>query len=164
MLKCIAAKIVPMARSQRKACARIVALSEPWKTLRERIDFSKSTALNKAYVYLQDGEVGGFIIFTPEPIFARGGYIRAVAVAPAVRRHGIGKRLLTFAETVIARRSQNVYLCVSSFNRRGQRFYQSLGYKRVGRIPDLIARGTSEHIYWKCLRPSAAKNRRTQRP
>ena len=163
-MKRIVAKIVPMARSQRKACARIVARSEPWKTLRERIDFSKSTGLHKTYVYLQDGEVGGFIIFTPEPVFARGGYIRAVAVAPAMRRHGIGKRLLAFAETVIARRSQNVYLCVSSFNRRGQKFYRSLGYTRIGRIPDLIARGTSEHIYWKCLRPRATKNRRIQRP
>ena len=153
-----------MTRSHRKACARIVALSEPWKTLRERLDVSKTMAFSKAYVYLKDGEIAGFIIFTPEPVFARGGYIRAVAVAPAMRRHGIGKKLLTFAETIIARRSPNAYLCVSSFNRRGQLFYRSQGYTRVGRVPDLIARGASEYIYWKCLRPSSRKNRRIQRP
>ncbi len=153
-----------MTLSHREACARIVAVSDPWKTLHERIEFSKSIALNQAYVFIQDGEIAGFIIFTSEPVFARGGYIRAVAVAPAMRRHGIGKKLLTFAETVIARRSPNVYLCVSSFNRRGQMFYRSLGYLRVGRLPDLIARGASEYIYWKCLRPLPLKNRRIHRP
>jgi ribosomal protein S18 acetylase RimI-like enzyme len=163
-LKRIVAKIVPMTRSLTEACARIVAVSEPWKTLHERINFSKYMALNQAYVYIREGETAGFIIFTPEPVFARGGYIRAVAVAPAMRRHGIGEKLLMFAETVIARRSPHVYLCVSSFNRRGQMFYRSLGYTRVGRLPDLIVRGTSEYIYWKRLRPLPLKNRSIQRP
>jgi ribosomal protein S18 acetylase RimI-like enzyme len=161
LLKRIDAKIVPMTRSHRKTCARIVALSEPWKTLRESIDFSKSFAFDGSYVCLHEGKIAGFIIFTPEPVFARGGYIRAVAVAPAMRRQGIGKKLLAFAEAIIARRSPNAYLCVSSFNRRGQMFYRSLGYTRVGRLPDLITRGASEYIYWKRLRPSPIKNRRT---
>ncbi|HTP04737.1 MAG TPA: GNAT family N-acetyltransferase [Nitrospirota bacterium] len=135
-------------------------MSEPWKTLRERIDFSKYIALKQAYVYIKDGETVGFIIFTPEPVFARGGYIRAVAVDPVMRRRGVGEKLLAFAETVIARRSPHVYLCVSSFNRRGQMFYRSLGYKRVGTLPDLLVRGASEYIYWKRLRPLPQKNRR----
>ncbi|HUI67711.1 MAG TPA: GNAT family N-acetyltransferase [Nitrospirota bacterium] len=152
-----------MMRSHSEACSAIVAVSEPWKTLRERIDFSKYMALNQAYVYLKEGEPAGFIIFTPDPVFARGGYIRAVAVDPVMRRHGIGEKLLAFAETVIARRSPNAYLCVSSFNRRGQMFYRSLGYTRVGSLPDLIVQGASEYIYWKRLRPLPLKNRRIHR-
>ena len=159
-MKRIAAEIVPMTRSHSETCSGIVAMSEPWKTLRERIDFSKYIALKQAYVYIKDGETVGFIIFTPEPVFARGGYIRAVAVDPVMRRHGVGEKLLAFAETVIARRSPHVYLCVSSFNRRGQMFYRSLGYKRVGTLPDLLVRGASEYIYWKRLRPLPQKNRR----
>jgi len=159
-LKRIAAEIVPMTRSHSETCSGIVAMSEPWKTLRERIDFSKYIALKQAYVYIKDGETVGFIIFTPEPVFARGGYIRAVAVDPVMRRRGVGEKLLAFAETVIARRSPHVYLCVSSFNRRGQMFYRSLGYKRVGTLPDLLVRGASEYIYWKRLRPLPQKNRR----
>jgi len=159
-LKRIAAEIVPMTRSHSETCSGIVAVSEPWKTLRERIDFSKYIALKQAYVYIKDGETAGFIIFTPEPVFARGGYIRAVAVDPVMRRRGVGEKLLAFAETVIARRSPHVYLCVSSFNRRGQMFYRSLGYKRVGTLPDLLVRGASEYIYWKRLRPLPQKNRR----
>lgn len=159
-MKRIAAEIVPMTRSHSETCSGIVAVSEPWKTLRERIDFSKYIALKQAYVYIKDGETVGFIIFTPEPVFARGGYIRAVAVDPVMRRRGVGEKLLAFAETVIARRSPHVYLCVSSFNRRGQMFYRSLGYKRVGTLPDLLVRGASEYIYWKRLRPLPQKNRR----
>jgi len=162
-LKRTVAEIVPMMRSHSEACSAIVAVSEPWKTLRERIDFSKYMALNQAYVYLKEGEPAGFIIFTPDPVFARGGYIRAVAVDPVMRRHGIGEKLLAFAETVIARRSPNAYLCVSSFNRRGQMFYRSLGYTRVGSLPDLIVQGASEYIYWKRLRPLPLKNRRIHR-
>jgi ribosomal protein S18 acetylase RimI-like enzyme len=162
-LKRIVAEIVPMTRSHSETCSGIVAVSEPWKTLRERIDFSTYLALKQAYVYIQDGEAAGFIIFTPEQVFARGGYIRAVAVAPLMRRHGIGEKLLAFAETIIARRSPNAYLCVSSFNRRGQMFYRSLGYTRVGSLPDLIVRGASEYIYWKRLRPLPLKNRRMHR-
>jgi ribosomal protein S18 acetylase RimI-like enzyme len=152
-----------MTRSHSESCSRIVAVSEPWKTLRERVDFSKYIALNQAYVCIQEGETAGFIIFTPEPVFARGGYIRAVAVAPIMRRHGIGEKLLAFAETMIARRASHAYLCVSSFNRRGQMFYRSLGYTRVGSLPDLVMRGASEYIYWKRLQPLPPKNRRTHR-
>ena len=162
-MKRIIAEIVPMTRSHSETCSRIVAVSEPWKTLHERIDFSKYMALKQAYVYIQGGETAGFIIFTPEPVFARGGYIRAVAVAPLMRRLGIGEKLLSFAETMIARRASHAYLCVSSFNRRGQMFYRSLGYRRVGSLPDLIVRGASEYIYWKRLRPLPLKNRRIHR-
>lgn len=162
-MKRIVAEIVPMTRFHSESCSGIVAVSEPWKTLRERIDFSKYIALNQAYVCIQKGETAGFIIFTPEPVFARGGYIRAVAVSPIVRRHGIGEKLLAFAETMIARQASHAYLCVSSFNRRGQMFYRSLGYTRVGSLPDLVMRGASEYIYWKRLRPLPLKNRRIHR-
>lgn len=143
--------IVFMKRSHIQACDAIVSVSEPWKTLRERIDFSKYISLKQAYVCLSGGRPAGFIIFTPDPVFARGGYIRAVGVAPAMRRQGIGTRLLGFAESKTARRSPNLYLCVSSFNRQGMNFYKECGYIRVGKIPGLIHPDASEHILWKQL-------------
>ncbi len=68
-----------------------------------------------------------------------------------MRRRGIGRRLLSFAEKVIAKKSPNIYLCVSSFNRRAQAFYKDAGYRKVGRIPGLILQDASEYIYWKRL-------------
>jgi ribosomal protein S18 acetylase RimI-like enzyme len=144
-------RIVPMRRSHIRACAEIAASSEPWKTLGETVDFARYLSLKQAYVCLVQSEPGGFIIFTPEPVFARGGYLRAIGVAPHLRRSGIGSKLMSFAENRTARRAPNFYLCVSSFNRKAQAFYRDLGYTRVGRIPGLISPKTAEYIYWKNL-------------
>ncbi len=146
---------MPMRRSHIKACNAITAASEPWNTLQERVDFLKYLALKQAYVCTIGDAPAGFILFTPEPVFARGGYVRAVGVDPAMRRQGVGGRLLAFAETRIARKCPNVYLCVSSFNRRGQSFYKSLGYTRVGKLPGLIVPDASEYIFWKKLKTSS---------
>jgi ribosomal protein S18 acetylase RimI-like enzyme len=138
-----------MKRSHIQACNAITGASEPWKTLNERIDFLKFISLKQAYVCMINKEPAGFILFTPEPVFARGGYIRAVGVAPEIRRRGIGRKLLAFAERIMARRCGNSYLCVSSFNRRAAAFYKANGYTRVGKLPGLIKPGAAEYIYWK---------------
>ena len=150
------ARIVPMSRVHIPACAEIVSSSDPWKRLGERLDFvsllSGERPDLKSYVCVVDKKAVGFIVFTPDPVFARGGYLRAIGVAPSLRRLGIGNRLLAYAEKTTARRSSNFYLCVSSFNRRAQVFYKKLGYLRVGKVPDLLVQGSSEYIYWKRLR------------
>ena len=140
-----------MKRVHIPACQEITAVSEPWKSLKEHIDFTRYIGLNQTNVYLYEGRVAGFIIFNPEPVFARGGYLRAIGVALDIRRQGIGKKLMAFAEEITARRSQNLYLCVSSFNRKAQSFYKKIGYKKVGEIPGLIMPGAKEFIYWKRL-------------
>lgn len=154
-------KIVPLTSSHRKACDVIVAGSEPWKSLGEGLDFTPHIAARHAFVCMVGNDPAGFVIFTPEPVFARGGYLRALAVAPDMRRLGLGKALLSFAEERIARKAANLYLCVSSFNRQAQAFYTSRGYAKVGAIPDLIQCGASEFIYRKQLKksPCSAKKR-----
>jgi ribosomal-protein-alanine N-acetyltransferase len=146
-----AGRIIPMRPLHIPACDEIAALSEPWKSLREGIDFARYISLKQAYVCVIGRETAGFVIFTAEPVFARGGYLRAIGVTPARRGQGMGRRLMSFAETATARRSPNLYLCVSSFNRKAQRFYKGIGYTRVGVVPGLIAPGASEYIYWKRL-------------
>jgi len=152
-----------MTHSHRRVCDAITAASAPWKTLNERIDFLKYITLKQAYVCIRGDELAGFIIFTPEPVFARGGYLRAIGVLPSMRGQGIGGKLLSFAEKETARCSHNLYLCVSSFNRQGQAFYKEQGYARAGKLADLIIPGSSEYIYWKRLRPLSRKTRRTPR-
>jgi ribosomal-protein-alanine N-acetyltransferase len=147
--------IVPMRRPHIRSCDAIVVSSEPWKTLNERIDFPKYITLKQAFVCMLGDEPAGFIIFSPEPVFARGGYIRAVGVASDHRGRGIGRKLLAAAERVMARQCANSYLCVSSFNRKAAAFYKANGYTRVGKLPGLIKSGAAEYIYWKKL----AKNR-----
>jgi len=152
-------RIVPMRNFHITGCEDIVAGSEPWKTLHEGVDFSSFISSKQAYVCTRGMEPVGFIVFTPEPVFARGGYIRAVGVSPSMRRSGIGARLLSYAEHSMAKHCQNSYLCVSSFNRQGQKFYRSQGYQRVGKVPGLILPHASEYIYWKKLNVPKNKHR-----
>ncbi len=149
-------KIVPMNRSHIRACRSIVSASEPWKRLQESVNFRAFPKDNRtgtmAYVCVCRSETVGFVLFIPEPVFARGGYLRALGVAPGFRGKGIGKKLLLFAEQKTARRSLHLFLCVSSFNRAGQRFYKKLGYCKAGSLPDIIRPGIAEFIYWKRLK------------
>ncbi len=152
-----AVRIAPMRRVHVPACDAITRGSDPWKTLGERIDFTAHIARNESYVCLVDGTPAGFVVFTRGPVFARGGYLRAIGVAPDFRRRGLGARLLAFAERATVRQAENLFLCVSSFNRRAQAFYRSRGYVRAGALPGLITPTTTEYIYWKRLKRSGRK-------
>ncbi len=157
-----------MTCSHLKACEDIVAASEPWKTLGEHIDFANTLSrenrpYDRAYVCIVKNKAVGFVIFTPQPVFARGGYIRSIGVAPSLRRLGIGRKLLSFAEKFVAGRSPNVYLCVSSFNKRAQAFYRDSGYTKVGKLQDFILAGASEYIYWKRLIPRAGERKKQRK-
>ena len=145
-------RIVMMKRGDIPTCNNIIAVLEPWKTLNEGIDFARSIKIKQAHVCMEGEEIGGFVIFTPEPVFARGGYLRAIGVSPSMQGKGIGRKLMSFAEKATARRAPNLYLCVSSFNRQAQTFYKSLGYTKIGKIPDLILPGKSEYVYRKQLK------------
>ena len=147
--------IIPMKRGHIKACDDIVAASEPWKTLREKVDFKQAITRGQAFACIRrEGgtiEVVGFILFTAEPVFARGGYLRAIGVAPSLRGQGIGGKLMAFAEKAISRRSDYCYLCVSSFNGEARRLYERRGYAAVGELKDYIIAGASETIMQKRL-------------
>ncbi len=149
--------IVSLKRSHLRSCNAIVSRSEPWKTLREKVDLlpylgSRSASRSLAYVCLVKGSVAGFLLFTPEPVFARGGYLRAIAVAPRFRGQGIGRALLEFAERKTAARSSNLFLCVSDFNLSARAFYKSCGFRKAGSLPGLIRPSSTELILWKRLR------------
>ena len=157
-------KIRPLTRADIRACAAILSSSDPWKRLGEGYDFRRLLSGNRSgarsYVMTIEEKTAGFIVFNPRPVFARGGYLRAIGVESSMRKQGIGSQLMKFAEGITARHSPNFYLCVSSFNRKAQAFYRGLGYRRIGKIPDLIIQGASELVYWKRLPRLTSKSRR----
>jgi ribosomal protein S18 acetylase RimI-like enzyme len=155
-MKRAACRIVPLRSGHVPACREIVDESDPWKRLKESIDFR--TALRdksmRTFVCLLDTDVAGFILFLPGPVFARGGYLRAIGVSPRFRGQGVGTALLSHAEKIASQRASHFFLCVSSFNRTGQAFYKRCGYRKVGSLPGFITPGASELIYWKPLKNS----------
>jgi ribosomal protein S18 acetylase RimI-like enzyme len=140
------------------ACARIMAASEPWITLRRDFDESLDIlrdASREVYVALSDdvNEVVGFVIVNMRGAFI--GYLQSVAVREDWRGRGLGSRLVAFAERRIFREAPNVFICASSFNERAKGLYERLGYQVVGELRDYVVRGHSEWLLRKSVAPIA---------
>ena len=139
-----------------RACARIMAASEPWITL-QRDDQSSLAIirdpLREVYVAVSAGspDIFGFVIIVMHGAFV--GYIQSVAVREDWRGRGLGTRLIAFAESRIFRETPNVFICASSFNERARALYARLGYEAVGELRDYVVRGESELLMRKSLGP-----------
>jgi ribosomal-protein-alanine N-acetyltransferase len=140
-----------------RACAEIMATSEPWiklgRTRDRALEILADRDAQETYVAVHEGAVVGFVILVLKGAFV--GYIRTVAVRADWRSRGLGRRLIGFAEERIFRESPNVFLCVSSFNPRARSLYERLGYEAVGELRDYIVRGHSEWLMRKSLGPHA---------
>ena len=140
-------------------CAREMSNSEPWLTLQgtyENAIKALTDATREVFVALLNDAVCGFIVVNMIGPFR--GYIQVVCVFPDCRDQGVGRRLIHFAEERIFRDSPNVFLCVSSFNTNAQRFYEQLGYKRIGEIENYVVEGHSEFLMRKTIGPHVGYN------
>jgi ribosomal protein S18 acetylase RimI-like enzyme len=143
-------------QDEAEQCARLMADSEPWRTLGRDYGTSLhivSDPVKEVYVAYVGAETGaaGFLILNMTGAFV--GYIQTVCVAPQWRGHGLGAILISFAEERIFRETPNVFMCVSSFNIDAQRLYERLGYQRVGELTDYIVAGYSEILLRKTIAP-----------
>lgn len=141
-------------RNEARACAQIMSTSEPWITLQRNFAESLKILLHprrEIYVAALKTEIIGFIILQLEGTFT--GYIQTIAVKEGWRNHGIGSALLAFAEDKIFSIKPNVFLCVSSFNKKAQRLYRRLGYEKIGVIRNFIVNGHDEVLLRKTIGP-----------
>jgi ribosomal protein S18 acetylase RimI-like enzyme len=77
-------------------------------------------------------------------------YIASIGVSPDAQGQGIGSQLMQFTEQHFRDRS-HLFLLVSSFNSRAQRFYHRHGYECIGELTNYIVAGHSELIFHKRL-------------
>jgi ribosomal-protein-alanine N-acetyltransferase len=143
-------------RDEAEACARMMAASEPWITLRR--DAGSALAIvtdpgRESYGAFLGTALAGFVILVMHGAFV--GYIQSVCVAPGLRGQGLGRRLMAFAEERILRETPNVFLNVASFNPDARRLYERLGYEVVGELRDYIVPGHSEILMRKTTGPLA---------
>ena len=140
--------------AEARYCAGFLVASDPWVTLGltfEQVLERLTDPTREIHVAAVDKEIAGVLILFLDGVLK--GYIQTIAVQPDWRSHGIGKRLMSFAEERIFRISPNVFLCVSSFNLDAQKFYEQLGYQRVGELADFVTLGHSEILMRKTRGP-----------
>ena len=148
-------------RDDVEACARIMATSEPWITLQRTFEALVPVVgdVQKEVHLVRDAAgVAAFIILDMRGPMA--GYIQTIAVRADRRGSGLGAAILSAVESLVYRRSPNVFLCVSSFNARAQAFYARLGYERIGLWRDYVIAGSDEILMRKTIGPIRAFRRR----
>jgi ribosomal protein S18 acetylase RimI-like enzyme len=147
--------IRPLAtREEAEACARMMAGTDPWITLRLGYDACLRVVLDETreqYVAHDGDRLAGVLILNVKGSFV--GYIQTVCAAPEHRGKGVGTALVAFAEERIFRDHKNVFICVSDFNPGARRLYERLGYRLVGELTDYLVAGRSELLLRKTRGP-----------
>ena len=149
-----------MKPEDRDAVVRLLAESDPWKTLRYTSDdwdriFDPIPQGRDAYVAESDGRVAGIAMVRQK--FLLGDYLELLGVADWARGKGLGGRLLGHIESVVFARTKNLFACVSDFNQPARDFYKKHGYKEIGPMPNFLIPGSAEMLLRKSLGP--ARNR-----
>src|SRR6185437_4354039 len=89
-------------KDEAEQCARLMASSEPWRTLGRDYDTSLRIVTDPVkevyalYVGAETDAIAGFLILNMTGAFV--GYIQTVSVAPEWRGRGLGAILIRFAE------------------------------------------------------------------
>jgi len=99
-------------------------------------------------VAVSDGAVIGFSWVVDKGAFERSAYLRLMAVRDGARGAGIGRALMTSLEADLLV-STDLVLLVTQTNAPARRFYERLGYRHVGTLPDYVHPGVDECIYFK---------------
>ena len=136
------------------ACAQMMSASDPWVTLGTTRETLQGILRNPERVRLvainAEQTVGCIVVNTAPPL---SGYVQAICVAPQSRGSGVGRLLMEQAEQVVFARAPNVFLFVSDFNAAARAFYERLGYRQVGELPDFLVAGRSELLMRKTRGP-----------
>jgi [ribosomal protein S18]-alanine N-acetyltransferase len=135
-------------------CARMMSKTDPWITLGMNYDQCLKAfdgTFKEIYIAEYEKEIAGFVIIQVCGTFS--GYIQTICISEAYRNKGFGSTLLQFCEERILKFSPNVFICVSSFNKRAAKLYFDFGFKLVGELDNFVKDGFSELLLRKTVGP-----------
>lgn len=131
------------------------ALYDHYFTQEGRLDKQLSTAISRGELWVavtSQDEVAGCMWVVPDGFFGAFPYLSLLGVKKSFRGMGIGHVLLeTFIGVSRSLGYKKCSLLVSHFNPRAKNLYQSLGFRKVGYVPDCILPGIHENIMVKDL-------------
>lgn len=103
-------------------------------------------------VCVEDDAIVGFASYLAKGGLGVGGYLKLIALRPGHEAGGRGRALLDEVERRVSAESRHMFLLVSDFNERAQRFYERAGYVQRGALPGFVKPEVTELLYWKRLR------------
>jgi RimJ/RimL family protein N-acetyltransferase len=134
-------------------CTQMMATPEPWIRLRRTADVLRPIVgdpVKELHVVRDRRGIAGFVLLDLRGLL--NGYVQTLCVRADRRGTGLGAALLTAAELHILDQSPNLFICVSSFNPRAQKFYAKMGYEKIGVLRDLVVTGHDEWLLRKTIR------------
>ena len=151
-------RITKADESRLDACHAVFAdsaLYDHYFTQEGRLDKQLSTAISRGELWValtSQDEVAGCMWVVPDGFFGAFPYLSLLGVKKSFRGMGIGHVLLeTFIGVSRSLGYRKCSLLVSHFNPRPKNLYQSLGFRKVGYVPDCILPGIHENIMVKDL-------------
>ena len=146
-----------MEPTDRNAVIQLLAESEPWKKIGYTQDdwekiFSPIPQARESFIAETDGGITAIAIVRQK--FLLGDYLELLGVADSSRGKGVGKELLAYVESLVFRRTKNLFACVSDFNKGAREFYNKQGYKEIGPMPNFLIPGSAEILLRKTIGPA----------
>ena len=148
-------KIQLAKKGQSSDCLSCVKHSELWDAYFKsdasaEKDIEEMIGRNQIYVALdENNECVGFMGVIHNGCFRNFSYLSLLAVDSRFRSQGVGTQLIKKYEEAGFEQADRVFMLVSDFNKKAQLLYKKLGYRQVGKIPDLYKKGVSEHLLIK---------------
>jgi [ribosomal protein S18]-alanine N-acetyltransferase len=131
-------------------CAGMMAETDPWITLGmnyEQCFGAFEGPCKEVYIIEYENKIAGFVILQVCGTFS--GYIQTICIGEPWRGKGFGRKLLEFCEERILRFSPNIFICVSSFNKRAAKLYYDFGFRLVGELENFVVAGFNELLLRK---------------
>jgi ribosomal protein S18 acetylase RimI-like enzyme len=155
-----AVRLLPLEPSSCASLATDVVAIEPWSVMNYPAETLAAFLLrpdagaSRYVVSVNDEETGVVSVRHP---WLKGPYLELLALLPQAQDQGIGSSIMAWFESAaLQHQARNLWVCASSFNARGLRFYERHGFTRAATLPGLVADGYDEILLRKFpLRPGA---------
>ena len=153
------AALRPMDLATATALGQVLAGMEPWSRLGSRAAALTQIMVPapeqgaRSWCLMCDREPAGTVVVRDD--WMGGPYLRLLAVIPPYQRLGLSRAALSWWEADARKEgAKNLWLSVTEFNATARRLYDTVGFREVGVLDDLIRDGINEILMRKRLTPS----------
>ncbi len=115
---------------------------------KEALEKASHELKSEVLIAREGKEITGVAWFVKDGGFARSGYLRLIAVALKHQCSGVGRKLIEDLESRYLE-PNGIFILATSTNEHAREFYEKLGYRKIGEVPDLVKNGLTEVIYYR---------------